>query len=151
MIKDMSRNALNLLLGLILVGFVSINHASAADGKTVFKQNCAVCHALTDQKITGPGLKGIADRAPKGDWLFNWVKNNEKLIKAGDAYAVKIFNDNGHTAMTVFEGVVSDDDLKAVVEYIKNPPVEQKVAGPSNPTGSTENDTAQNEQGVNPL
>lgn len=147
----MSRNALNLLLGLILVGFVSINHASAADGKTVFKQNCAVCHALSDQKITGPGLKGVADRVPKGDWLFNWVKNNEKLIKAGDPYAVKVFNDNSHTSMTVFEGVVSDDDLKAVVEYIKNPPVEQKVAGPSNPTGDTSNDTNQSEQGVNPL
>src|ERR1700761_3614624 len=122
MIKDMSRNALNLLLGLILVGFVSINHASAADGKTVFKQNCAVCHALTDQKITGPGLKGLGDRAPKGDWLFNWVKNNEKVIKSGDAYANKILKENGNAAMTVFEGVVSDDDIKAVVEYIKAPP-----------------------------
>ncbi|HKC68879.1 MAG TPA: c-type cytochrome [Bacteroidia bacterium] len=149
MIKDMSRNALNLLLGLILVGFVSINHASAADGKAIFKQNCAVCHALTDQKITGPGLKGIGDRAPKeGDWLFNWIKNNEKLIKSGDAYANKIYKENGNTAMTVFEGVLSDDDIKAVEAYILNPPVEQKVAvtgGNVNPNEPTE------EKGVNPL
>src|ERR1700739_93159 len=128
MMKGMSRNALNLLLGLIFVSFVSINHTSAADGKTVFKQNCAVCHALTDQKITGPGLKGVADRVPKGDWLFNWIKNNEKLIKSGDAYANKIFKENGNAAMTVFEGTISDDDIKAVEAYILNPPVEQKVA-----------------------
>ena len=115
MIKDMSRNALNLLLGLILVGFVSINHASAADGKTVFKQNCAVCHALTDQKITGPGLKGIADRAPKGDWLFNWIKNNDKLRKSGESYANKIYAANGNATMSVMEGVISDEEIKATI------------------------------------
>src|ERR1700747_1301842 len=149
MIKDMSRNALNLLLGLILVGFVSINHASAADGKTVFKQNCAVCHALTDQKITGPGLKGVADRVPKGDWLFNWIKNNEKLIKSGDAYANKILKDNGNAAMTVFGGVLSDDDIKAVEAYILNPPAPTTVT----PTGGDQvaDNGATEEKGVNPL
>jgi mono/diheme cytochrome c family protein len=150
MIKNMSRNALNLLLGLIFVGFVSINHASAADGKSIFKQNCAVCHALTDQKITGPGLKGLADRAPKGDWLFNWIKNNEKVIKSGDAYANKILKENGNAAMTVFEGVLSDDDIKAVQAYVLNPPVEVK---PTNPGGGGEvaaNGTT-DEKGVNPL
>jgi len=149
MIKDMSRNALNLLLGLILVGFVSINHASAADGKTVFKQNCAVCHALTDQKITGPGLKGLADRAPKGDWLFNWIKNNEKVIKSGESYANKILKDNGNAAMTVFEGVLSDDDIKAVEAYVLNPPVEVKVAATA---GAADAGTGEaQEKGVNPL
>jgi len=151
MIKDMSRNALNLLLGLILVGFVSINHASAADGKTVFKQNCAVCHALTDQKITGPGLKGIADRAPKGDWLFNWVKNNEKVIKSGDAYANKILKENGNAAMTVFEGVVSDDDIKAVVEYIKAPPAPPTTTTTGGGGEQLVSNQAKEEQGVNPL
>lgn len=148
--KDISRNALNLFLGLILAGFVSTNHASAADGKTVFKQNCAVCHALTDQKLTGPGLKGIADRAPKGDWLFNWVKNNEKVIKSGDAYANNIFHANGNMAMTVFEGTLSDDDIKAVIGFILNPPVEQKAA-PTVATAGATDSSANQEEGVNPL
>ena len=145
----MSRNALNFLFGLILVSFVSINHASAADGKTIFKQNCAVCHALTDQKITGPGLKGIGDRVPKGDWLFNWIKNNEKLIKSGDAYANKILKDNGNAAMTVFEGTISDDEIKAVEAYILNPPVEVKPTAVASSGGATEGN--EEEKGVNPL
>ena len=148
MIKDMSRNALNLLLGLILVGFVSINHASAADGKTVFKQNCAVCHSLGDNKITGPGLKGVGDRIPKGDWLFHWIKDNEKVIKSGDAYANKILKENGNAAMTVFESL-SDDDVKAVEAYILNPPVEVKAAAT---TATADAGTGEKEeQGVNPL
>ena len=114
-----------------LVLVVSVCFAStslfAADAAKIFKQNCAVCHRLDAQKLTGPGLAGIAGRAPGGDWLFKWVKNNQALIKAGDAYATKIYAENG-AQMTVFDGVLSDDDIKAVVEYIKNPPVEKAAA-----------------------
>ena len=149
MIKDMSLNYFKLLTGLFIAGFLFSPKIKAADGKAIYKQNCAVCHALTDQKLAGPGLKGIADRAPKGDWLFNWVKNNTKMIKEGDAYANKIYKENGNAAMTVFEGVLSDDDIKAVVEYIKNPPVEQAAA---QGTKSAETSAETKEQGgIQPL
>ena len=124
-----------------LVLFVSICLASsslfAADAAKIFKQNCAVCHRLDGVKLTGPGLAGIAGRAPGGDWLFKWVKNNTALIKSGDAYATKIFAENG-AQMTVFDGVLSDDDSKAVVEYIKNPPVEKAAAPAANANASAE-------------
>jgi cytochrome c2 len=121
----------------------------AADGKAIYKQNCAVCHALTDQKLAGPGLKGIADRAPKGDWLVKWVKNNTKMIKEGDAYANKIYKENGNAAMTVFEGVLSDEDINAVVEYIKNPPVDKVVAQGVKSDAATSD--VQQEGGIKPL
>ena len=124
-----------------LVLFVSICLASsslfAADAAKIFKQNCAVCHRLDGVKLTGPGLAGIAGRAPGGDWLFKWVKNNTALIKSGDAYANKIFAENG-AQMTVFDGVLSDDDIKAVIEYIKNPPVEKAATPAANATASAE-------------
>ena len=144
----MSRNALKLLVGFIFTGFVISNNLHAADGGTVFKQNCAVCHALTDQKLTGPGLKGIADRAPKGDWLNNWVKNNNKVIASGDAYAAKLVAANGGVdAMSEFD-FLSDDDIKAVVEYIKAPPA-PKVETPTAVAAGGE--VAQEEKGINPL
>ena len=124
-----------------LVLFVTICLASsslfAADAAKIFKQNCAVCHRLDGVKLTGPGLAGIAGRAPGGDWLFKWVKNNTALIKSGDAYANKIFAENG-AQMTVFDGVLSDDDIKAVIEYIKNPPVEKAATPAANATASAE-------------
>lgn len=100
---------------------------SAQDGAKLFKQNCAVCHAAhTDQRLTGPGLKGIFDRVPKTPtaeaWLTKWILNNEKMIKEGDAYANKIYNDFGKAAMTVFEGQLSDQDVASILDYIKNPP-----------------------------
>ena len=145
----MSRNALKLLVSFIFTGFVISNNLHAADGGTVFKQNCAVCHSLGDNVITGPGLKGIVDRAPKGDWLFNWVRNSEKMIKSGDPEANKIFKEYKGVSMTVFEGTISDDDIKAVVEYIKNPPAPKlAVTGPAEKTEGGEAEAA---GGLNPL
>lgn len=98
----------------------------AQDGAKIFKQNCAVCHTITDQKLTGPGLAGVAGRVPKPAeaWLSAWIKNNNKVIASGDAYAKTLVANNGGTdAMSEFE-FLSDDELKALVAYVVAPPVE---------------------------
>ena len=110
------------MIALVFTVFLFTSNVQAQDGAKLFKQNCAVCHALTDQKLTGPGLQGVFDRAPKGDWMHKWILNSEKMIKSGDAYSNKIWNDNGKAAMTVFEGTLSDQDVDAVIAYIKSPP-----------------------------
>lgn len=125
--NHMSHFSLKSLFGAVFLFFAFSFGLKAQDGAKLFKANCAVCHTLTDQKLTGPGLAGVFDRAPKGDWMHKWILNNEKLIKGGDAYAVKIFNENGKAAMTVFEGQLSDKDVDAIIAYIKAPPVEVAV------------------------
>lgn len=93
--------------------------APAPNGEKLFKQNCAMCHdAFTDRQLTGPGLKGIFNRAPKGDWLKRYILNNEKLIHSGDPYANMIYNKYGKSQMTVFEGTLRDADLDAILEYL---------------------------------
>lgn len=148
MMKTLSRNALKLFMSFFFAGFVISNNLIAADGKTVFKQNCAVCHTLTEQKGTGPGLKGVGTKH-KTDWLQKWVKNAEKMIKSGDAEANDIYKQFAPTVMTVFEGTLSDDDIKAVVEYIKNPPVE--VVASAGAAAGNEGETKEAEGGINPL
>ncbi len=123
---NMSHFSLKSLFGAVFLFFAFSFGLKAQDGQKLFKQNCAVCHAVTDQKLTGPGLAGVFDRAPKGDWLKNWIINNEKLIKSGDAYANKIYNENGKAAMTVFEGQLTDKDVDAILAYVKNPPADKK-------------------------
>ncbi|MBL7918112.1 MAG: c-type cytochrome, partial [Bacteroidia bacterium] len=124
---------------------------SAQDGEKLFKQNCAVCHsAHTDQMLTGPGLKGIFDRAPKGDWLTKWILNNEKLIKGGDAYATQIYAKYGKAAMTVFEGQLTEKDVEAILTYIKTPPVEKVVTG-GPATGADEGTAEETKGGIEPI
>ena len=135
------------IFSLLFLSFIfSINQVSAADGEKIFKQNCAVCHSLGKNKITGPGLEGVASRTPGDAWLMKWIKNNNAVLKSGDAYANKILGESGGAQMTVFNDF-TDDDLKAVIAFIKNPPKpKEEVATATNASGE-----APKEQGVNPL
>jgi mono/diheme cytochrome c family protein len=145
----MSHFSFKSLLGIAMMLVLFAGNITAQDGAKLFKQNCAVCHAShTDQKLTGPGLKGIFDRAPKGDWLKNWILNSEKLIKGGDAYANKIYNDNSKAAMTVFEGQLSDADVNSIIDFLKAP---APVAGPKTPTGVPVADAGEAVSSIDPL
>jgi len=123
---------------------------NADNGAKLFKQNCAVCHSShTDQKLAGPGLKGIFDRVPKpaDEWLIKWILNNEKLIKSGDAYANKIYNENNKAAMPVFEGQLTETDVKDILAFLKAPPPAQKTAAAQTPSASiTSADSEQKEE-----
>jgi mono/diheme cytochrome c family protein len=88
-------------------------------GKKLFKQNCAVCHAMTDQKLTGPGLAGVYDRVPQPseEWLIKFISNNNKVILSGDPYANKVYNDYG-TGMMVFDTILSEKEIKDIIAYM---------------------------------
>src|ERR1017187_354409 len=132
------------------IASLSVSSAFAADGAKIFKQNCAVCHRLDAQKLVGPGFAGLSGRVPSDEWLFKWIKNNDALRKSGDAYAVKVFQENGGAAMTTFEGVIPDEDIKTLIEFIKNPPKEvaiAPVASKVSPGGNAESGSSGNENG----
>ncbi len=89
------------------------------NGEKLFRAKCATCHsANTHAKITGPGLKDVLNRVPDRDWIKRFTLNSEKMIKEGDPYALKIFNENNKVAMTIFEGDLNNDELNAIVDYI---------------------------------
>ena|SRR6218665_1915857 len=88
-------------------------------GKKLFRRNCAVCHSLTDQAIVGPGLKGIFYRVPQpgAEWLEKYILNSEAVRQSGDPYAQKL-HDQFQASMSVFEGTLSDRELKDLVYFI---------------------------------
>lgn len=102
--------------------------AYGSAGERIFIQNCAVCHSMGSNKITGPGLENVMSRVPGETWLKKFIKNNKSLIASGDSYANKIFKENGHADMTVFD-FISDEDLTALLNYIKNPSMTSENRG----------------------
>jgi mono/diheme cytochrome c family protein len=120
---------------IILLAFsttVNAQDGDPAKGKTLFNTNCAACHQL-DKKMTGPALRNIEsiladqeglDRA----WLTAWIHNSAGLIKSGDAYANKIFNEYNKTAMTAFPQL-SDQDISDILAYT--------AAEPATPAATT--------------
>lgn len=99
-------------------------------GESLFKQNCKACHTV-ESRLVGPALKNIYDRRDL-PWINAFVKNPIKVIKSGDEYAVKLFEEYSQIEMTGFP-TFSDEEIVSIMAYIKdqtdNPPVtEAKVA-----------------------
>jgi mono/diheme cytochrome c family protein len=123
-------------LGLVTLLPVGLKaQADPVEGEKLFKANCASCHAV-DKKVVGPALKGYKDRIPGGDWIYNWIHNSTAMIKAGDAYAVKIsteYNGSVMTAMPQLDKTKIDNILAYVDAYVppvtKNPPPTELADG----------------------
>ena len=96
-----------------------------AAGEALFKANCAACHKL-DKKATGPALRNVANKYDK-EWLYEWIKNSQGLIKSGDALAVKLFAENNNAVMTSFPAL-SDGDITNILAYTSQPKPEPIAA-----------------------
>jgi mono/diheme cytochrome c family protein len=88
----------------------------AAEGETLFKNNCAACHASTDEVLVGPGLKGISERRPI-EWIVKWVHNPQAVIASGDKYANDLYNKFNKAAMTPYPNF-SEAQIKGIIAYI---------------------------------
>jgi cytochrome c len=88
----------------------------AVKGEQIFKtSDCVGCHTTTDQKLVGPGLKGVMDgKGTYGDKLPNGKPLNEQnaaeWIKIGGVG--KVGQMPGHTDM-------SQEQLRDLVAFLK--------------------------------
>jgi cytochrome c len=48
-------------------------------GKGVYEMKCAACHKLTDQRVVGPGWKGITEKR-KPEWIMNMTLNVDVML-----------------------------------------------------------------------
>ena len=86
----------------------------AEAGLKVYDVKCGSCHKLTDEKLVGPGWKGVTTRH-KPEWIMNFVTNvDEMLDKDPKAMAqlelclVRMPNQN-----------LTDDEARNVYEFMR--------------------------------
>ncbi len=93
--------------------------AGFAEGKKLFKDNCAACHAGNmKDKLIGPGLGGTEERwadFPKED-LYSWVRNSTALVESGHKRANAVFEEFGKVQMTPFPNL-KDEEIKNIFIY----------------------------------
>jgi len=53
--------------------------AMATEGEKVQAVKCNSCHKLTDEKLVGPGWKGVTMRH-KPEWIMNFITNPDEMI-----------------------------------------------------------------------
>jgi len=140
-----------LLSGLIFLLTFSMplfaQDGDSANGKALFNTNCAACHSL-DKKMTGPALRHVEQRLADDegldrDWIAAWIRNSSALVRAGDSYGNKIFNEYNGAAMTAMPQL-TDQDISDILAYTA-----QEIAVPvaSDGTGDAQV-TTQSEGGI---
>lgn len=92
----------------------TLDAAMAANGEKVFGVKCGSCHKLTDEKLVGPGWKGVTSRRT-AEWIMNFSTNTDEMLnKDPQAQAqleiclVRMPNQN-----------LTDDDARALYEFMR--------------------------------
>lgn len=92
----------------------AIDEDMATKGKAVFTAKCSACHKVTDERVVGPGLKGVTLRRTP-EWIMNQITNPAEMEQkdpVGQALLAKYL-----TQMT-FQNV-TDEETRQVLEYFR--------------------------------
>ncbi len=91
-----------------------LDGSMADNGKKAYDVKCNSCHKLTDEKLVGPGWKGVTGRH-KAEWIMNFMTNTDKMLdKDPKAQAmleiclVRMPNQN-----------LSDEEARALYEFMR--------------------------------
>lgn len=92
----------------------TLDAAMAASGEQVFNVKCASCHKLTEERLVGPGWKGVTQRH-KPEWIMNFVTNVDEMIEKDpkvqaqlEICLVRMPNQN-----------LSDEDARSLYEFMR--------------------------------
>ena len=92
----------------------NLNKEMAEAGEKIYKVKCSACHKLTDERLVGPGWKGVTSRH-KPEGIMNFGTNTDEMInKDPKAQAmleiclVRMPNQN-----------LSDEDARNVYEFMR--------------------------------
>ena len=91
-----------------------LDEGMAKKGREISDVKCTSCHKLSEEKLVGPGWKGVTDRRTP-EWIMNFITNvDEMLDKDPEAQAmlelcmVRMPNQN-----------LNDEEARAVLEFMR--------------------------------
>jgi mono/diheme cytochrome c family protein len=68
-----------------------LNQQWIAEGKNIYDVKCSACHKLNDEKLVGPGWKGVTQRR-QPDWILNMITNVDIMLEK-DIQAQKLLEE----------------------------------------------------------
>lgn len=94
--------------------------AEAAPGEDLFSQHCASCHALSSERVVGPGLAEVVEERDR-DWLIRKIIEPDRLAREGDSITAELVSDFG---MEMPNLGIAEDQADAIVSYLASADVD---------------------------
>lgn len=66
-----------------------LDAAMADEGLKIREVKCASCHKTTNEKLVGPGWKGVTQRR-KPEWIMNFITNPDPMISKDPAVQAQL-------------------------------------------------------------
>lgn len=91
-----------------------LDEAKAKLGEDAAGVKCTSCHKTTEEKLVGPGWKGVTTRRT-GEWIMNFITNPDPMIdKDPEAQAMLEL-----CLVRMPNQSLSDDDARAILEFMR--------------------------------
>ncbi|MDO4225343.1 MAG: c-type cytochrome [Bergeyella zoohelcum] len=88
--------------------------ALASKGEATAQVKCASCHKPTDEKLVGPGWKGITQRQTP-QWIMNFISNPDPMIDVDPALQKQL----ELCLVRMPNQGLSDDEARSILEYMR--------------------------------
>jgi predicted Zn-dependent protease len=92
-----------------------LDAAMVSSGSGIYETKCRSCHKLTDEKLVGPGWKGVTQKR-KPVWILNMITNVEMMLEK-DAEAQKLLE---QCMVRMPNQNVSFTDARSLLEFMRS-------------------------------
>ena len=92
----------------------TLDQTMAVKGEEVAAVKCTSCHKPTDEKLVGPGWKGVTERR-KPEWIMNFITNPDPMIDKDPEVQAQL----EICLVRMPNQGLSDDDARHILEYMR--------------------------------
>ena len=91
-----------------------LDKAMVGEGQKIYDMKCSSCHKLTDEKLVGPGWKGITKRR-EPVWIVNMITNVDMMLEK-DPEAQKLLE---QCLVRMPNQNITEADARNVIEFMR--------------------------------
>ncbi len=92
----------------------NLNAVLAASGENIYGAKCSGCHKLSEEKLVGPGWKGVTGRY-KPEWIMNFITNIDEMLEKDPKAQAQL----EICMVRMPNQSLSDDDARNLYEYMR--------------------------------
>ena len=92
-----------------------LNQQWVTAGKGIYELKCQACHKLTDERLVGPGWKGVTQRR-EPHWIMNMITNVDMMLEK-DPEAQKLLE---QCLVRMPNQNITQEDSRQILEYMRS-------------------------------